>query len=219
MCGRYVFRNAPDISSNEVAANPQWFSLWKSIQLSHPRYNIAPTQAVPVLTSQGARDMAFGVKPDWSNSHLINAKTENLLSSRYWKPMVALHPCLIPADGFYEPKGEAGAKRPWYGFEFADHRAFFMAGIFSRHEGVEQFVILTKTPNALLEPIHSRMPVILSEQQVAVCKQWLDTTLELKQRVEAVQANVEFADLHCFAVSDKAKNPRNEGKELFQAVG
>ena len=217
MCGRYVFRNTNNTQVNPLAGTP-FECQWEGLPKSEPRFNIAPTQLAPVITREGLVDMAFGMQPEWSKSSLINAKSENLLSSRFWKPMFALHPCLIPADGFYEPKGEQGAKRPWYGFEFEGSKPFVMAGVYSKQADGLHFVIVTKTPNSVLEPIHSRMPVLLTANQNELIKLWMNTEAALRVRAESIQENIEFEELKYFPVSDKAKNPRNEGAELFSVV-
>lgn len=90
-----------------------------------------------------------------------------------------------------------------------------MAGLHSLFEREQRFVIITKAANQLMEPIHSRMPVILTEHQPELISLWMDTKAGLIDRVESLQSPVEFQDLICFPVSDAAKNPRNEGAELF----
>ncbi len=211
MCGRYTFRATP----KKLEAEPQpWQDLWVNVKVTTPRYNIAPTQLAPIVTNKGIKEFAFGVQPDWSKSSLINAKSENLMSSRYWNPKAAMFPCLIPCDGFYEPKGEAGTKRPWYAFELDDSEPFFMAGMFTD----QNFVIITKEPNSVVKDIHSRMPVVLDSSQVETCKLWLDTTKPLKERVNALMEPIEYAYLSSFPVGDAVKNPRSEGKGLFERV-
>ena len=212
MCSRYTFRREP--KPEELEPSP-WRDLWEGVKAEKPRYNIAPTQLAPIVTASGAQEMAFGIKPEWSKSILINAKVENLLSSRFWQPMAALRPCLIPTDGFYEPKGKKGTKRPWYGFEMDESEPFFFAGIYGKQADHEQFVIITKEPNLIVGEVHSRMPVILDSSQVDTCTNWLNTELELNNRVGALGEQIEYGCLTSFPVSEVAKNPSFDKASLF----
>jgi len=58
MCGRYVFRNKGEAADNPLA-NSALENSWSALNINHARYNIAPTQLAPVITQQGAVDMAL----------------------------------------------------------------------------------------------------------------------------------------------------------------
>jgi len=225
MCGRYVLRkktSREDMLDKGEEYDHDWHEYWDILHLDknleHSRFNIGPHPHItaPVITDKGYQEMLFGMKPDWAKSTLINAKSENLKQSRFWKPLAAMRPCLIPAHGFYEPKGEKGQKRPWYGFEFEQQQGFFMAGMWKPIEDKNHFVILTREPDASVSPIHSRMPVIFTHNLINEAQIWLNTRESLDKRIETVKEEFEFRELRSFRVSDAAKNMGNEGEELFK---
>lgn len=88
-----------------------------------PRYNIAPTQAIPVvlLDETGARRfrlMRWGLLPAFVTDPskfptLINARCEDVLTKASFRHAVRRRRCLIPADGFYEWTGPKGKRRPF----------------------------------------------------------------------------------------------------------
>lgn len=223
MCGRYVLRKKPDPSEDD-----SWESYWNNIQLSEPRYNIGPhpIKGAPVLINSGvhglaAQNMLFGMQPRWAKSPLINAKAEGLKQSKFWKPLAAMRPCLIPADGFYEPQGPSNiegkrVKRPWYGFELDDQQAFLMAGMWKPMGDESRYVILTREPNSCVAPIHHRMPVLFTRNQCEHANDWLNTELNFDTRLAAVAETLNHDNMISFPVSDQAKNMGNDGPNLFK---
>jgi len=74
-----------------------------------PRYNIAPSQDVPVIIRKQDRNeirpMRWGLVPSWAQDRsvgqrMINARAETLLEKPSFKQLVARRRCLVPADGF-----------------------------------------------------------------------------------------------------------------------
>lgn len=88
-----------------------------------PRYNIAPSQDVPVILRNEDRNelrpMRWGLVPSWAQDpsigqRMINARAETLLEKPSFKQLVATRRCLVPADGFYEWRREAERKVPMW---------------------------------------------------------------------------------------------------------
>jgi putative SOS response-associated peptidase YedK len=143
-----------------------------------PRYNIAPTQPVPVVRQVGPTrvlsQMRWGLIPSWArdgsmSASLINARSETVLEKPAFRDSFRLRRCLIPADGFYEWKRSGNAKQPFH-FGMRDDAPFAFAGIWDRWrspggEMIESCSILTITPNELLMDVHDRMPVILPRER------------------------------------------------------
>ena len=141
----------------------------------HPRYNMAPTQMAPVIR-QGAAGrefalMRWGLVPSWAKeasigNRMINARSETAAEKPAFRAALRTRRCLVPANGFYEWQKTAGAKQPWW-IGMKDDEAFAMAGLWEawRDPGdgssLLTFTILTTEANALLAPIHERMPVII----------------------------------------------------------
>jgi len=178
MCGRYSLTSPPE-------AMRRLFGFAGQPNLP-VRYNIAPTQDVPVVRT-GAREgqpelamMRWGLVPSWSRDinrgpPLINARIETVLAKPAFRDAVRARRCLVPADGFYEWADRAGGKQPYY-VNLRSHGLFAFAGIWARWqdksgEVLDSMAILTTASNPVLAPIHDRMPVIVSPGDFAM---WLD---------------------------------------------
>jgi putative SOS response-associated peptidase YedK len=172
MCGRYRLTRAEKIA--------QKFEAEFTGEL-RPRYNIAPTQIVPVVraTDSGRTiaSMRWGLIPSWaSNTSIgqINARSETVLEKPAFKESFERRRCLIAADGFYEWRRMVNTKQPFH-FGMKDDSLFAFAGIWDRRTDpggtwIASCAILTTTPNQLLRDVHDRMPAILSEQDYS---EWL----------------------------------------------
>jgi putative SOS response-associated peptidase YedK len=100
MCGRYTLRSRETGKFYGVPVS--------ELPFLAPRYNIAPSQHVPVIVAQGVeRELAlfqWGLIPSWSNEPkgFINARAETLEDKPSFSESFERRRCLIPADGFYE---------------------------------------------------------------------------------------------------------------------
>jgi len=140
-----------------------------------PRYNIAPTQTVPIvrLDQDGNRELAmlrWGLIPSWAKDDkiaykTINARAETVESAPAFRAAFKKRRCLVPASGFYEwKKLEDGSKQP-YLIGVRDGAPFSFAGLWEKWDKgeapVETFTIITGEPNSLVADLHNRTPVIL----------------------------------------------------------
>lgn len=177
MCGRYSI-------TQPVDALARIYGFLERLNLP-PRYNAAPTQELPVVRAgaDGRRHLVllrWGLIPSWAEdaaigSRLINARAETVATKPAFRDSFRRRRCLVPADGFYEWQAVPGArtKRPWR-IHPADGGPFAFAGLWARWEGAdgtaESFTILTTEADAVVAPIHRRMPVILAPETFAA---WL----------------------------------------------
>jgi putative SOS response-associated peptidase YedK len=162
MCGRYTLRSR---GSGKFYGVPV-----SQLPFLAPRYNIAPTQAVPVIVTRGSeRRLAmfqWGLIPSWSKEPkgFINARAETLPVKPSFSEAFQRRRCLIPADGFYEWQRHGRSKQPYF-FQMKDEAPFAFAGIWDHWQSgdlsITSCAIITTTPNELLLTIHDRMPVIL----------------------------------------------------------
>jgi putative SOS response-associated peptidase YedK len=224
MCGRY-----------ELHSNPAAIAL--AFGLAHPpyvdpHYNIAPTNDVPIVRvgNEGQRElvrMRWGLVPRWAKdpsigARMINARGETLTEKQSFRTAYRRHRCLLPADGFYEWRavahadGSSSRRQPQH-IGMSDGSLFGLAGIYERwlsEEGevLDTCAIVTTEANALLMPIHDRMPVIVAPEHYA---RWLDP------------ANAEVADLIApypsgrmayYPVSTRVNSVRNDDASLLDAV-
>jgi len=146
------------------------------------RRNVSPTEPVPVVVSHdGDRlvvPMRWGLLPPFYRTAnggplLINARAEGIAGKPAFREAVRERRCLLPADGFYEWQGEKGAKLP-FSVRPRSGGTMAFAGIWQDWRGPEGWIstcaIVTCPANAVLAPIHERMPVVVAPEDFAL---WL----------------------------------------------
>ena len=165
MCLRYSLKHLAIAAFYEALAEAaEAFGDWS------PHYNVALTSRMPVIVQHAKpklEAMNFGfVRPARTPAGcpltLGNARAETLLAKPSFRDAAQHRRCLVPADGFYEWEKAGPTRLPHY-FALKDGQPFFFAGLWEPAHGdtPAAFCIVTTTPNALLQSIHDRMPVIL----------------------------------------------------------
>ena len=152
MCGRFT-------ASFEFREIKLLFNLQRDIPLLNRRYNIAPSQEVPVIVHNNGvnelKPMKWGLVPSWSpdrstGSHMINARAETITEKPSYRRLVESKRCLIPADGFYEWRREGNRKVPVW-FHLKKKQPFAFAGLWDMWRDVDgevlhTFTIITTVP-------------------------------------------------------------------------
>jgi putative SOS response-associated peptidase YedK len=183
MCGRFT-------ASFEFREIKVRYNLGRDLPLFARRYNIAPSQEVPVIVQEDGvnelKPMRWGLVPSWApdpsiGNRLINARAETITEKPSFRRLIESRRCLIPADGFYEWRREGSRKIPVW-FYLKEKEPFAFAGLWDVWRDVEgevlhTFTIITTVPNALLRRIHHRMPVMFDTLQA---RQWLDPRLSTR---------------------------------------
>lgn len=175
MCGRFTLTAAPEA----LAAA---FQVEVPLDLA-PRYNIAPSQPILVVTADSSQRrlmiMRWGLVPAWAAAGraaagLINARCETVHEKPAFRNALRYRRCLVPASGFYEWQPTADGKQPFY-FAPRDGNPIAFAAIYeaAHADRPATVALLTTAANALLAPIHDRMPLILPAEAYQA---WLDTT-------------------------------------------
>ncbi len=189
MCGRYSLGKTKKELEERFGA--------ELLTEFKPRYNIAPTQLVPVITSDSPKGFSFfywGITPDFGKNKpvtqkLINARAETVTEKPTFKKSFESRRCLIPADGFFEWKKIGKKTKTPFRFTLHHDALFSFAGIWEEYENEKgeinhTFVILTTNPNSLVQEVHDRMPVILSPTDE---KKWLDKYSSEQELLEIIQ--------------------------------
>ncbi|MGI6454284.1 MAG: SOS response-associated peptidase [bacterium] len=222
MCGRFSLITPVEILKNI-------FRLNRTIDIQ-PRYNIAPTQSVPVIRihqKTGERELVelrWGLVPHWAKdlsigNKMINAKAETLFEKPSYKKAAQKRRCLIPADGFYEWRKEKKQKIPYYFFN-KSQQPLALGGIWERWtspegEVVETFSIITTEANSLMQPIHNRMPLILTADEY---DHWLDPTIEQPEEIQRCLQSYPTEQMEHYSVSSWVSNVMHEGAKCIQPV-
>jgi putative SOS response-associated peptidase YedK len=176
MCGRYAITSAPEAIR----------ALFRYDERPNfpPRYNVAPTQPIPIVRlNEGKREFAlvrWGLIPSWVKdpktfSLLINARGESVIDKPAFRAAMRRRRCLIPADGFYEWKPVGERKRPYF-VRLKSGRPLAFAGLWETWTGpngeeMDSAAIVTTNANRALAAIHERMPVIVPPEAFDL---WLD---------------------------------------------
>jgi putative SOS response-associated peptidase YedK len=187
-----------------------------------PRYNIAPTQPVAVVTSAEDRKVElfqWGLVPSWSKDpsmggRMINARAETLHEKPAYRVPFARKRCLILADGFFEWKEQGKGKQPFF-IQLQSREPFAFAGLWdhwSAPDGGEKLTcsIVTCDPNELMAEIHNRMPVILDRTTMW---DWLDSEA---QPIALRALLVPYAGaMKAYPVSKLVNKPENDVLECI----
>ena len=220
MCGRFVFYTDPQFMREQRAFDDEKIEF-------RPQYNIAPTQQVVAITSDGKRKaelMQWGLVPFWAKDlkigyRMINAVGETLATKPAFRAAFKKRRCLILADGFFEWRKDGKNKIPTYIF-LKSREPFAFAGLWETWkspggETVKSCTIETTKPNELIEPIHNRMPVILSSETEAL---WLDPSTEDPNILQPLLQPCPAEQMESYKVSSFVNSPRNQGPEFIKPL-
>jgi putative SOS response-associated peptidase YedK len=152
-----------------------------------PRWNIAPTQKVPIIRQDRKEPkrsfglVRWGLIPSWAKDEktglkAINAMSETASDKPTFRDAMRHRRCLVAADGFYEWQKLGPKEKQPYCFAMVNGSLFAFAGLWETWrnpagEAIETCTILTTKPNSLVSDVHDRMPVILKPDDYEL---WLD---------------------------------------------
>jgi len=223
MCGRYKLSRRKQVVEeyfDSVSDQPDW----------SPRFNVAPTQSVPVIRQHPKEPvrqlslMRWGLIPSWSKdpsgaARMINARAETASAKPAFRDAMKSRRCLIPADGFYEWKRDGKTKQP-YCFEINEGELFGFAGIWDQWKGpsgewVKTCSILTTTPNAVTTAVHDRMPVILDPDSYDL---WLDPGMTHVDAATDLLKPYDAGVMRCYPISIRINHVANDDEECSAPV-
>lgn len=218
MCGRYFLHSTADTLTRLFGAMP--------MPLLAPRYNIAPTQPVPIVreNAAGRREMVlvrWGLIPAWSKGpdarfSMINARVETVAEKPAYRNALRYRRCLIPVDGFYEWRVAGAGKQP-YALRARDGRPMALAGLWEHWQDaggseIESCAILVRDADRQVRPIHDRMPVIVAPESFAL---WLDTHSQKPEPLQTLLAVQQAPELEIYPVGRKVNSPQNDAPDLL----
>jgi len=222
MCGRYRLSRRKQIIEEhfDAMSDDDWT----------PRYNIAPTQPVPVIR-QNSKDprrelslMRWGLIPWWAkdssgSAMMINARSETAATKPAFRDPFTSRRCLVPADGFYEWQRNGKPKQP-YCFEVNDGELFAFGGLWDRWKDpsgqwIKSCSILTTTPNAVTSSVHDRMPVILDPDSYDL---WLDPGMTSVEVVSEMLRPYDARLMRCYPVSTRINSVANDDEECSRTA-
>ncbi|MDE1971609.1 MAG: SOS response-associated peptidase [Hyphomicrobiales bacterium] len=216
MCARFVI-TSPAAAIRALFGYAEWPDF-------PPRYNVAPTQPIPVVRLDGGKRtfalFRWGFVPAWVKdprnfSLLINARGESVLDKPSFRNAMRRRRCLIPADGFYEWR-DGTPRRPYF-VRSSSGGPLALAGLWEtwigpNGEEIDSAVIVTTQANRTLAAIHGRMPVIVAPEAFDF---WLDCGKVDATAAAALIAPVPDGRLECYEVSPAVNRAANDFPELI----
>jgi putative SOS response-associated peptidase YedK len=203
------------------------FGVARFLEEVGPRYNIAPTQTVIVVSDDGTRtltEMRWGLIPSWAKdsaigNRMINARAETVATKPAFRVALRKRRCLIPADGFYEWQPVGRRKQPVY-ITLKSREPFSFAGLWESWtapdgQEIKTCTIITTEANDLLKAIHDRMPVILTREAEAV---WLDPTIQDPEGLLPLLGPYPAEEMEAYPVSTQVNNTAHDGQECIQPL-
>jgi putative SOS response-associated peptidase YedK len=221
MCGRY----------DNLIAREAYRSMFKAMRVPAsnfpPRYNIAPTDQVPIVRvdpRDGARELVmarWGLIPGWMKEKPkvphINARAETVQKVPLFREAFAKRRALIPATGFFEWQQRPDGKQP-YRFVRADMEPFAFAGLweFTRLDGedVLSATIIVGEPNPLVAGVHDRMPVMLMPEDY---DRWLDPAMTVDE-LRAMLRPYDPDLMKAYEVSRAVNSVKNDTPECVEPI-
>ncbi len=174
-----------------------------------PSYNISPGQYAPAIKLSDNMliidKFKWGIDYTYKNkrSLLVNSRIETLTDRKKIRTNSRFTKCVIPANGFYEWKSR---KKPFYCYSKTSN-LLFLGGIILRNENTEQFSIITRESQGILQDLHHRMPLMITE---SIMTDWLSSDWG------AILPEFDFNDLVMHPISTEINSVKNNYPELIE---
>jgi len=218
MCGRYAITSAPEAIRRlfRYSEQPNF----------PPRYNVAPTQPVPIVRMVNGEFhfalVRWGLIPSWVKDPgdftlLINARGESVNEKPAFRNAMKRRRCLFPADGFYEWKGIAGRKVPYF-VRLKGGGLMAFAGLWETWTGpngeeMETAAIITTDANKEMAQVHHRAPVIVPPEAFDF---WLDTGNVDAKTAAAAIGPAPNGSMEVYEVSTAVNRVANDSPTLIE---
>jgi putative SOS response-associated peptidase YedK len=222
MCGRYRLSRRKQLVEEyfDASGGEDW----------SPRYNIAPTQSIPIIRQHPKEPhrvlslVRWGLIPSWAKdmcgaAGMVNARSETAATKPAFRDPMKFRRCLVPADGFYEWLRKEKIKQPFC-FAVNDGELFAFAGLWDRWrdpsgQWMKSCSILTTTPNAVTAAVHDRMPVILRKDDYDL---WLDPGMTNVEALADLLKPVDARSMRSYPVSSRVNQAQNDDPECSAPV-
>ncbi|MDH5717636.1 MAG: SOS response-associated peptidase [Spirochaetia bacterium] len=244
MCGRYSLA-APTSQITEAFEIQGELDFETKEMLSHKRYNIAPSQFVPIIIENDdntkiIKKARFGFIPSWwahsketftkpPLSGTFNARDDKIFQSGYWKKSIQHHRCLLPASGFYEwEKTSTNAKIPYY-FKMKDeNKLLALGGIFSIWKKPDEYKFIKEditeicTTAIITTPANKNTKAIGHERHPFIVekefqKKWLNTGTS-EDEIKSIIKPCSCELMVYYQVSTAVNSTRTDSSELINEI-
>lgn len=228
MCGRYVLTLDFEDVYNILMNNYNIDDMGQLKDNYQPNYNVAPGQQVLAVIKHRDQHrcgfLKWGFIPEFAKDDsfaykMINARSESVDEKPSYKYAFAHHRCLLLSDGFFEWQKSNEGKIPQL-IRLKDNGTFAMAGLYSmwrdpKGKKISTCTILTTQSNALMEPIHNRMPVILPPEAQQI---WLNQSIKDPEPLKEILRPYPSNAMYHYQVSNDVNSSRNNSPQNIIAV-
>jgi putative SOS response-associated peptidase YedK len=233
MCGRVIQRSPPHLLGLRIVDGlDDRDNRWSNVP---PRYNGAPAQDLWIIrqnpaTGERSLDLLrWGLVPHFCAARPkpppINAAAETIATKTFapetrpfFAEAYARRRCIMPIDGFFEWKAARGEKvRQPFAIAMRDGAPFGLAGLWENWKDpatgdwLRTFCVVTTRANALVRPIHTRMPVILRPEDYG---RWLSAAEDPHDLLRPYPAE----PMTMWAVSTRVNSYKNDDPSLIEPV-
>lgn len=216
MCGRYSFAHIREEIEDRFHLQTDGAKYY------HPSYNASPGQMQAVISNIDKKKLSyfhFGMIPSWQNlkdKYYVNARCETIFDKPSFQRPVFLQRCLVPADSFYEWKKQGRSLIP-YRIRKKNKEMFAFAGIWEQWErGYLEphysFSIITTAAKDEMKDIHTRMPIILPQDQE---EKWLSAQLSKGEIMKILKTDY-HPELEIYPISPRVNKVMNNDEKLWE---
>jgi len=222
MCGRFVgYRSLDELKDV--------FPIDQTAVEAVSNYNVAPSQEILAIAKYEGQNWLvkfhWGLVPFWAKdisigSRMINARSETIAEKPSFRNAFKRRRCLIPADGFYEWKGEKGRKQPMF-ITLPDSKPFAFAGLWESWNKADpespykSCTIITAAASESIRDIHHRMPVILKPEAYDA---WLDPDNRDTVGLGEMLTDEIVTELVGYPVSKQVNSARNNDPACIEPI-
>lgn len=218
MCGRFALKTPPI----ELITR---FGLEECADFA-PRYNIPPGTDIPVIrqSPEGKRVLhllRWGLVPHWAKdpsigAKLNNARGESVAEKPSFRDAYKRRRCLIPMSGFFEWKAEGKIKQPYY-ISAKSGEPLAMGGLWESWKAPDGSIlrtvcVVTTSPNAVMAPIHDRMPVIVAPEN------WRSWLSGMPDDISGMITPYRDGELQAWPVSRRVSKTQDDDMELIEPI-
>lgn len=215
MLDRYSITVSSQLLAERFSVDPEKYK---------PRYNAAPAQLLPVITTDSPQGISFfywGIAPIWAKNksiseRLINLRVEHLSERPAVLNNLKKRRCLIPADGFYGWKKVGKKTSIPYRFILKSKSLFSFAGLWEEYDDDEgnlfhTFSIITLPAIKMVRTASETMPVIFDSVAEKI---WLDKKSTEADLLKTLVAPPD-EELDCYTISSRIYSISNDGPSLI----
>lgn len=178
------------------------------------RYNIAPTQLVPVVQQIGAyrclSEQRWGLMPYWGKN-AVHVEVDMLGRQHYLQTMLMKTRCVVPCSGFYVWERQGKTNTAWHVVR-SDRQPFAMPAIYDTWLDSERkaYPMCTVITSGVAYGSEQGIPLMLDADAMDT---WLDQGTRSGDLLESLLRSLPDAEFHRYPVTPLVSNERMEAPE------